>query len=396
LIKDKPIKFVKNIQPDLPPVRADAIRVRQVMINLISNAAKFTEAGDIVLDAHLQPGPAGRSEILISVTDTGPGISPEDQAKLFQAFSQVDDSPTRKTGGTGLGLSISQQLVQMHGGQIGIHSVVGKGSTFYFTLPVYRTKDESTQPGGTKIILAVDDDPQVISLYERYLQPQGYQVISITDPAKAKERAKQLNPYAITLDIMMPGYDGWSVLADLKSDPDTREIPVVICSIIEDQERGFSLGAADYLLKPILEEDLLGALDRLNADGSIREVLIVDDDPNSLRLMEKIFANQNQYKTMLAEGGKQGWDAITRHPPQAVILDLFMPDMDGFTILEKMRENIRLRDIPVIVVSGGDLTPEQQKQLSEFGQRLVNKSSLNEKDFINNVEHALKRATRKK
>ena len=396
LIKDKPIKFVKNIQPDLPPVRADAIRVRQVMINLISNAAKFTEAGDIVLDAHLQPGPAGRSEILISVTDTGPGISPEDQAKLFQAFSQVDDSPTRKTGGTGLGLSISQQLVQMHGGQIGIHSAVGKGSTFYFTLPVYRTKDESTQPGGTKIILAVDDDPQVISLYERYLQPQGYQVISITDPAKAKERAKQLNPYAITLDIMMPGYDGWSVLADLKSDPDTREIPVVICSIIEDQERGFSLGAADYLLKPILEEDLLGALDRLNADGSIREVLIVDDDPNTLRLMEKIFANQNQYKTMLAEGGKQGWDAITRHPPQAVILDLFMPDMDGFTILEKMRENIRLRDIPVIVVSGGDLTPEQQKQLSEFGQRLVNKSSLNEKDFINNVEHALKRATRKK
>ena len=396
LIKDKPIKFVKNIQSDLPPVRADAIRVRQVMINLISNAAKFTEAGDIALDAHLQPGPAGRSEILISVTDTGPGIAPEDQAKLFQAFSQVDDSPTRKTGGTGLGLSISQQLVQMHGGQIGIHSVVGKGSTFYFTLPVYRTKDEPTQPGSTKIILAVDDDPQVISLYERYLQPQGYQVISITDPTKAKERARQLNPYAITLDIMMPGYDGWSVLADLKSDPDTREIPVVICSIIEDQERGFSLGAADYLLKPILEEDLLGALDRLNADGSIREVLIIDDDPNSLRLMEKIFADQGQYKTILAEGGKQGWDAITRRPPQAVILDLFMPEMDGFTILEKMRENVRLRDVPVIVVSGGDLTPEQQKQLSEFGQRLVNKGSLNEKDFINNVERALKRATRKK
>jgi len=246
------------------------------------------------------------------------------------------------------------------------------------------------------VILAVDDDPQVISLYERYLQPQGYQVISITDPTKARERAKQLNPYAITLDIMMPGYDGWSVLADLKSDPDTREIPVVICSIIEDQERGFSLGAADYLLKPILEEDLLGALDRLNADGSIREVLIIDDDPNSLRLMGKMFESQGRYKTVLAEGGKKGWDSITKHIPQAVILDLFMPEMDGFSILEKMRENARLRDVPVIVVSGGDLSPEQHQQLSEFGQRLVNKGSLNEKDFINNIEHALIRAKRKK
>lgn len=395
LIKDKPIKFVKNVQIDLPTVRADAIRVRQIMINLISNAAKFTEEGDIVLDAHVQSGPAGQPEIIISVTDTGPGISPQDQLKLFQAFSQVDDSPTRKTGGTGLGLSICQQLVQMHGGQIGVHSTLGKGSTFYFTLPVFRLKDETPASGGTKVILAVDDDPQVISLYERYLQPQGYQVISVTDPAKAKERAKQLMPYAITLDIMMPGRDGWSVLTDLKSDSVTSQIPVIICSIIEDQERGFSLGAADYLLKPILEDDLLGALDRLNSDGSIREVLIVDDDPTSLRLLEKWFKDQNRYKIVLAEGGKQGWDAITSQVPQAVILDLFMPDMDGFTILEKMRDNPRLRDIPVIVVSGGDLTREQQQQLSEFGQRLVNKSSLNEKDFINNLERSLKRAQRK-
>ncbi|MBI2758361.1 MAG: GAF domain-containing protein [Chloroflexi bacterium] len=395
LIKDKSIKFIKNVQQDLPTVRADAIRVRQIMINLISNAAKFTDAGDIVLDAHLQSGPAGRPEILISVTDTGPGISPEDQLKLFQAFSQVDDSPTRKTGGSGLGLSISQQLVQMHGGQIGVHSAVGKGSTFYFTLPVHRTKDQTPQFGTAKVILAVDDDPQVIALYERYLQPQGYQVIPVTDPTKAKTRAKELKPYAITLDIMMPGVDGWSVLADLKSDSETHEIPVVICSIIEEQERGFSLGAADYLLKPILEEDLLGALNRLNSDGSIHEVLIIDDDPNSLRLMEKIFKDQGQYKTIIAEGGRQGWESISAHVPQAVILDLFMPEMDGFSILEKMRDNARLRDVPVIVVSGGDLTPEQHRQLSEFGQRLINKGSLNEKDFINNVERTLKRAERK-
>ncbi len=280
LVKDKSIKLIRNIQGEIPAVRADAIRVRQVLLNLLSNAAKFTDEGEIVVDASVQPGPTGHAEILISVTDTGPGISPEDQEKLFQAFSQVDNSPTRKTGGTGLGLSISQQLIHMHGGRIGVHSALGKGSTFYFTLPLYRAEEAKVETSGVKVILAVDDDPQVTALYERYLQPQGYQVVTLLDPTRTKERARQIKPFAITLDIMMPGYDGWQVLNDLKGDPETRDIPVIICSIIEEQERGFSLGAADYLLKPILEEDLLSALNRLNGDGSIKEVLIVDDDPN--------------------------------------------------------------------------------------------------------------------
>ena len=396
LVKDKQIKLLRNIQGDLPPVRADAIRIRQVLLNLLSNAAKFTDQGEIVVDASVQPGPGGISEILISVTDSGTGISEEDQSKLFQAFSQVDNSPTRKTGGTGLGLSISQQLIHLHGGRIGVQSEVNKGSTFYFTLPVYRSKVERIEPVGTKVILAVDDDPQVIALYERYLQPQGYQVISLMDPARAKERARQIKPFAITLDIMMPGYDGWHVLNDLKNDAETRDIPVIVCSIIEEQERGFSLGAANYLLKPILEEDLVNALNQLNGDGRIREVLIVDDDQNSLRLMDKMFKDQKQYKITLAEGGRQGWDLITSHPPQALILDLFMPEMDGFTILEKMRENAKLRDIPVVVVSGGDLSPSQQGQLTEFGKRLISKSSLNEKDLLSTIDNALKRLKTKK
>lgn len=391
LVKDKTVKLVKNIHGELPPVRADAIRVRQILINLLSNAAKFTDEGEITVDASLQNGSSGQPEILVSVTDTGPGISQDDQAKLFQAFSQVDASPTRKTGGSGLGLSISQQLVQMHGGQIGIHSAIGKGSTFYFTLPLYHESIEENEEADKKIILAIDDDPQVIALYERYLQPRGYQVVALTDPSRAKSRALELKPFAITLDIMMPGYDGWQVLGELKNNPDTRNIPVVICSIIEEQERGFSLGAAEYLLKPILEDDLVAAIDRLNADGNIQEVLIIDDDANSLRLMEKLFEGHPRYKTLLAEGGAQGWKVLIEHSPQAVILDLFMPDMDGFTILEKMRENARMRDIPVIVVSGGDLSPNQQQQLSDFGQRLVSKSSLNENDLLNTIEHALQR-----
>jgi len=396
LIKDKPIKLLHNIQTDLPAIRADAIRVRQVLLNLLSNAAKFTDQGEINVEASVKPGPTGTQEILISVSDTGTGISAEDQTKLFQAFSQVDNSPTRKTGGTGLGLSISRQLVQMHGGRIGVHSELNKGSTFFFTLPIYSNKLEKVEPLNNKVILAVDDDPQVIALYERYLQPQGYQVVALLDPSRAEERARQIKPFAITLDIMMPGYDGWHVLRDLKNDAETRDIPVIICSIIEQQERGFSLGAADYLLKPILEEDLMNALNQLNGDGTIKEVLIIDDDQNSLRLMEKIFQNQNKYKVVLAEGGKQGWDKITSRAPHALILDLFMPEMDGFTILEKMRENAKLRDIPVVVVSGGDLTASQQNQLTEFGKRLISKSSLNEKDLLSTIEHALNRLKMKK
>lgn len=393
LIKDKPITLRRVIQPDLPSVRADAIRIRQVMINLLSNAAKFTDEGEIVVSLEVKPGMADRPELVVSVTDTGPGIAPQDQGKLFQPFSQVDDSPTRKTGGTGLGLSICQHLIQMHGGRIGVNSTMGKGSTFYFTLPLYRReKDlEGLQTNG-KVILAIDDDPQVISLYERYLQPQGYQVIALTDPSRAVERVRHLKPFAITLDIMMPGIDGWQVLGNLKSDPETHDVPVIICSIIEDQEKGFSLGAADYLVKPILEEDLVNSLDRLNADGSIREVLIIDDDPNDLRLIGKMLNDDGRYKPILAQGGVKGWEVISsKTPPHAVILDLFMPDMDGFRILENLRADENLRDIPVIVISGVDLTPEQHKQLTDFGQHLLAKGSINEKELFMTIQRSLQR-----
>jgi CheY-like chemotaxis protein len=222
----------------------------------------------------------------------------------------------------------------------------------------------------------------VISLYERYLEAAGYQVAALTDPARAVEEALAVKPFAITLDIMMPGHDGWQVLSNLKSNEATREIPVIICSIVEEQ---------DYLVKPILEEDLVHALDRLNADGSIRDVLVIDDDPNDLNLIAKILNEQGRYKPALAQGGKMGWEMIRSQPPQAVILDLFMPDMDGFKLLESMRANEKYREIPVIVVSGGDLTAEQQKQLSDFGQRLISKSALSEADLIASIERALRR-----
>jgi PAS domain S-box-containing protein len=393
LIKDKPIQMKRIIEPDLPSVRADAIRVRQVMINLLSNASKFTDEGDILVEVGLKPGPTGRNEIRVSVTDTGPGISEEDQEKLFQPFSQVDDSPTRKTGGTGLGLSICQQLINMHGGKIWVESAIGRGSTFHFTLPLFRKERErDIIPSRDNIILAIDDDPQVIGLYDRYLQPQGYRVVPLTDPAHALERVKQLRPFAVTLDIMMPGIDGWQVLDALKGDPETRNTPVIVCSIIEDLEKGFNLGASDYLVKPILEEDLVNALDRLNTDGSIREVLIIDDNRDDLRLIEKILSTDGRYKAILAEGGLSGWNIISSgNPPHAIILDLFMPDMDGFKILENLQADKKLRDIPTIVISGMEVSEEQKKQLNEFGQRILTKGSFSEKELLTSIQRALER-----
>jgi len=390
LIKDKSIEMRQFIDPETPTVRADTIRIRQVMINLLSNAAKFTEEGAITVEVGPYKTEEGSKLVKISVTDTGPGISQQDQEKLFQAFSQVDASPTRKSGGTGLGLSICKQLINMHGGQIWVESKEGEGSTFHFTLPLYHK--EMAEGSDNRVILTIDDDPQVIGLYERYLQPQGYHVKPLTNPARAVETAKQIKPFAITLDIMMPGTDGWTVLDALKSDPETRNIPVIICSIVEDIEKGFNLGASDYLVKPILEEDLVNSLDRLNADGSIREVLVIDDNPNDLRLIGKMLMDDGRYKPILAEGGRSGWSIISSgNPPHAIILDLFMPEMDGFQILEQMQSDRRLRDIPTIVISGMDVTPEQKNRLKEFGQRLLTKGSFNEKELFTSIQRSLDR-----
>jgi PAS domain S-box-containing protein len=389
LVKEKPIQLVSNVPAGTLTVRGDAMRIRQIFINLLSNAAKFTDEGAIKVEAQNQKSPDGKTEVMIRVTDTGPGISVEDQEKLFKAFSQVDGSATRKSGGTGLGLSICSNLVQLHGGRIGVTSEAARGSTFWFTLqPYHQPLDEI--PPDRKVVVAIDDDPKVISLYERYLAPQGYYVIPFIEAKGAKERIIAIKPHAITLDIMMPNIDGWTLLAELKSDPLTRDIPVLICSILEQADKGFNLGAADYLIKPILEEDLVHAIKRLDKKGEIRSILVIDDNADDRRLIQKILGEHENYEIAVAEGGRQGWEAIKTNTPHAVILDLFMPEWDGFAILEKLRDDPALRNLPVLVISGGGLTPEQQQQLQEFGKRLLLKGTLKEGDLISSIEQALK------
>jgi len=398
LIKDKPVRLEEDIEKNLPAVKADSMRIRQILINLFSNATKFTEEGVIKVAAKREG-----NLVRISVIDSGPGISKEDQTKLFQAFSQVDASATRATGGSGLGLSISQELVHMHGGEIGLESEVGKGSTFYFTLPFHEIQEiapeielsEIPDESDSQAILAIDDDENVITLYERYLNTKGYQVIALTDPKKAVKRAKEINPYAITLDIMMPNYDGWQVLQDLKSNPDTQNFPILICSIVEDSEKGYALGATDYLLKPIIEDDLLSALDRLNDDGTLHDILVIDDDPDDRRLLEKLLDNAKGFTPILAEDGPAGWDMIVGNPPDAVILDLFMPKMDGFEIIDAMQAKEDLREIPVILISGGDISKSQQEKLDSLNHHLIKKGTLDPKELLSVLERSLNHLKKK-
>lgn len=407
LLKDKPVKLVQIIPDNLPTINADQTRIRQVLLNFLSNAAKFTEEGSITVEASIVNHPEdNHPEMMVTVTDTGPGIALDDQHKLFQPFSQVDDSTTRKVGGTGLGLSITRSLIEMHRGRIGLAwSEIGKGSQFFFTLPIPLPEPEpkpaeveSIPQDGQRVILSIDDDPQVIALYEKYLKPQGYEVVALTNPKIAVQKAREIHPFAITLDIMMPEKDGWQVLHELKNDQETHNIPVLICSIVENTEQGINLGAADYLIKPFLQEDLINAVNRLNFNGAITKILIIDDDEADLRLVKKMIEDSTpakgtsqKFQIFTAQGGNAGWDAIQEDPPDAVILDLFMPDMDGFTLLDKIRADQGLKSLPVIILSGADLTPQQHKQLNDFGQQMISKGFLHQNELLTSLNDALKK-----
>jgi signal transduction histidine kinase/DNA-binding response OmpR family regulator len=393
LVKDKPIHLSYSIQPDLPTVYADSTRIRQVLLNFISNAAKFTGEGSIVIEAGRSTDPNGQPEVMVTVSDTGPGIAADDRSKLFLPFSQVDDSPTRKTGGTGLGLSICRSLVEMHHGRIGLlSSEIGKGSTFYFTLPLPPTTHTTDIPPATaasKTVLCIDDDPQLISLYQRYLTPNGYQVVPATDLKQVVECARTLKPVAITLDVMMPEKNGWQILQELKSDPETCHIPIVMCTILEEAERGLSLGASEYLVKPFLQEDLIDSINRLTRPAESCSILIIDDNPDDLRLIQKIIQEKSQHQVVLAEGGSLGWEYLTSNSPDIVILDLFMPDPNGFKLLYKMQSSSRLSDIPVIVLTGADLSIQQKEELRLLSRELLTKDADQEKNLLNALHTAL-------
>jgi len=416
LVKDKSVRLIEDLAPNLPRVNADSMRVRQVLLNLLSNAAKFTDKGSITLRARpveAVGAQSGRLEpfVEISVIDTGPGIAADDMAKLFEPFSQVDASATRKMGGTGLGLSICRQLVELHNGRIWAESVVGQGSTFTFTLPISQPDEPAPAPpperqrNGTtstlsRIVLAVDDDQGLHSLYRRYLEPHGFQVVGVSKSSEAITRAAELRPVAVLLDVLMPNRDGWQVLADLKRSPVTRDIPVIMCTLVTDPERAKAMGAADYLNKPILEGDLVKALSRLpqpalNGDSQAPAVLVIDDRGEDIAFVRRALDPTGlggSFRVLEARTGLAGLAAARLYQPQAIILDLLMPEMSGFEVLTALRNDPTTRDIPVIVVSGAELSIQDRDRLTRQVSALRSKGVLQQEELLHDLRRALDQA----
>ncbi len=404
LVKDKPVDLEQSIPDGLPIITADERRVRQILLNLVSNAAKFTDQGFIRVGAEVDGG-----KVCIFVEDTGKGIAQEEMNKVFQPFTQVDASTTREHGGTGLGLTISHSFVQLHGGRMWVESELGEGSTFYFNLPIEGPpseaedaekesgEEELTLPEGTPeegsgpLILCVDDDTGVINLYRRYLHVRGYRVFGLTDSNRVVDVAERLDPYAITLDVMMPHKDGWEVIRDLKDNPETSDIPVIICSIVSEQERGISLGAADYLVKPIMEEDLVTALDRLDGDSGSHKVLVVDDHASDRHLLRRMIESQDGYEVVEAAGGEEAIALIEEVRPHIIILDLMMPKVDGFAVLEAIKAKEATRSIPVVVVTAKELSEEEHQLLNHRVETLVHKGVLDQEELLEDVAAALRK-----
>jgi CheY-like chemotaxis protein len=326
-------------------------------------------------------------------------------AKLFERFSQVDASPTRKVGGTGLGLSICRQLVELHNGRIWAESEPGTSTTFTFILPVCQPEPDPAQVLAaalagepTRVVLAVDDDQGVVMLYRRYLEPHGYTVVGVSKSAEAITRAAELRPVVILLDVLMPGKDGWQVLAELKRSEITKDIPVIMCTLVSDPERAQGLGAADYLNKPILEPDLMRALGRLpsraGALGRPLSVLVVDDNADDIAMLRRALAPAGDgqpggVRLLEARDGQTGLTLARAQRPHAIILDLTMPDLSGQQVLAALRSDELTRDIPVLVVTEAELSGDDYKRLAQHAAAIHFKSSLAPEQLVSDLKRAL-------
>ena len=242
-----------------------------------------------------------------------------------------------------------------------------------------------------KVIVSIDDDAKVISLYRRYLSPHGYQVVPLTDPTKAIDQIREIKPYAITLDIMMPSKDGWQVIEEIKLDSELSTIPVIVCSIIENQEKAYQLGAVDYLVKPILEDELVTSVKNLSLseERTVHDILVIDDDPDVLQLIKATLRDESNYRIQYANGGFNGLEKMKERRPDALILDLIMPDLDGFSILETMQGDQDLRSIPVIILTAADLSIEERMQIEKYKRNFLQKGSFRGDDLITFLENAL-------
>ena len=381
-------QLVLDLASDLGSMHSDAMRVRQVLLNLLSNATKFTDKGRVTLSARRE-GTGDAAAIVLEVADTGIGMTPEQLSRLFTAFAQADSSTSARYGGTGLGLAISRRFCELMGGSIDVSSRPGAGTTFIVRLPATLHAPAATPVveaagGDAPTVLVIDDDAVARDLVTRLLGRAGFRVITASDGATGLSRARSEQPAVITLDVVMPGMDGWEVLTALKSDPAVREIPVVMLSMLDEQHLGFALGAADFLTKPVDRSRLLEAVRAHIGVGDGGPVLIVEDDAAARGLLARALGGAG-LEVLEAADGRAALDLVRQHTPQLILLDLMMPGMDGFEFLEAIRGLPALAAVPVIVITGKDLTPEDRARLNGGVQRIVQKGAMSADALVTEV-----------
>ena len=416
LVANKQLDVVVELAPDLPELYTDENKLKQILLNLCSNAIKFTERGTVTIRARRGMEVAGAADtvgtgpwVTLEVQDTGIGIAPADQPTVWEEFQQIDGSLSRQYEGTGLGLAIVRRLVRLMGGEIELESTVGVGSTFRLSFPaLLRTAAEPAraivaEPAGPAdaryrsgerpLVLVVDDDVEVIYILEKYLRDDGYEIESASTGDEAIQKARALHPFAMTLDVMLPDRDGWEVIQTLKSDPSTSDIQIIMLSMLDNHQLGYSLGATDYLVKPVSRRSLLQRLDQLRDGRSLRRVAVVDDDALQLRVLESALTDEGMAVETFSSG-QAALEWLSLNTPDMITLDLMMPGMDGFAVLDAVRSLPQLKDVPVLIISAKDISPEDRVRLNGRIAAIIEKGPRHREDLLLEVRRMLQRRRR--
>ncbi|MBX7152266.1 response regulator [bacterium] len=392
MLERKSQKLDIRNEKSFPFIYGDSNKIKQIVINLLSNAIKFSPPGSTITidtamrDEKLQP------MFEMSITDQGRGIHEKDHHIIFDEFRQIDGSHTREDSGTGLGLALCKRLVEMHGGKIWVESAVNQGSKFVFQIPQIRMDDTTSNninPSGNTILIA-EDDPQSANYMKKILEIEGYPATVVHRGDEVLDMAMERQPTAIILDIMMPGKDGWEVLRDLKSNPKTAPIPVLIVSVIDNKDMAYSLHASDYFVKPVDRHQLIRRIKTIARppDAEPHSILVVDDDPKMLFLTASFLEKEN-YEVVKASNGREALGCIRAHLPDLIILDLLMPEMNGFELLEVLRHDVRLKYIPVIVLTSKDISNEERELLNGQVRSLMQKAAHSKEELLFEIKRVL-------
>jgi signal transduction histidine kinase/DNA-binding response OmpR family regulator len=399
--------FELRCADNVASMRSDLTKVRQGLINLLSNAFKFTKNGTVVLEVSrgIRDGPGWLS---FRVTDSGIGMTAAQLQLLFKPFSQADSSTTRMYGGTGLGLSITKKFCEMMGGDVTVESEVGKGTSFTIRLPAVTEEQLPETPAppsdvaadalparpGGDTVLVIDDDPVVHDLLGRSLYKDGFHVVSAASGPEGIRLARSLQPIAITLDVLMPGMDGWTVLTALKQDPETADIPVIMLTMVDNKGLGYALGVADYFNKPVDRDRLASVLNNYRGgDKPTGAVLVIEDDAPTRDIMSRTLQKEG-WLVAEAENGRTGLERVAVKRPDVILLDLMMPVMDGLEFLRELRNTPAWRTIPVIIVTAKDLSAEERLQLNGYVQKIVQKGASIREELLAEVSALVKSVAR--